>query len=77
MIQHVDISNLAALQENWDGYGATRIKQPALDVLAALTAVPCVDGGVQIEWVRNGWDVTIMLDPDGGFKGVIAERTST
>jgi hypothetical protein len=76
MIQHIDISELAALPENWDGYGAVRIKQPALDVLATMKAIPSTDGGLLIEWTRNGWDVTIGIGPDGTPTCFLSERSA-
>jgi hypothetical protein len=57
------------LENNWDSYGAEpvdgRAINKALDILETLPglwdAVPCVDGGVQLEQHRDGFDIEIEI----------------
>lgn len=65
------VSHLTALRPNWDSYGArpidatsaTRVVGFLLDHayggLSAPSVVPMTDGGVQIEWHRQGIDLEI------------------
>lgn len=66
---------LLALPANWDSYDAKRIDPRLRDVVLHTmesllapgtpkpTLVPCSDGGVQVEWSRNGIDVEIVFEP--------------
>jgi len=64
---------LLALKENWDTYGAPIISKIAVDaalqlrnVLAAVPSfVPMSNGGVQIEWHSQGFDVELEIQPNG------------
>jgi hypothetical protein len=86
------ISELTGLAEGWDGYGAHKIDaELAVDAVAFLTQVaypgiaepsivPLPDGGLQVEWHRNGVDVEVAFsDEDPGVyvahwdSGAIAE----
>jgi len=67
---------LLSLQPDWDSYGANAIEQKYLDqakefleqVMREDTAmpalVPLADGGVQLEWHVNGFDVEICFSPE-------------
>lgn len=64
---------LLALKENWDSYGAPIISKIAVDaalqlrnVLAAVPSfVPMSNGGVQLEWHSQGFDVELEIEPNG------------
>jgi hypothetical protein len=64
---------LLALKDNWDSYGAPMISKRAVDaalqlrnVLAtAPSFVPMSDGGVQLEWHSQGFDVELEIEPNG------------
>ncbi len=65
------LQEILELEDNWDSYGAPRVGikrvQAALEVLLEITPtlaptpslVPTADGGVQIEWHRDGIDLEI------------------
>lgn len=69
-------ATLTALEENWDSYGAKKIKfrafEQAMSILframpAGLPApalVPLGDGGIQLEWHRRQQDFEITLPSD-------------
>lgn len=58
---------LAALKPGWDSYGACAIAPDAIRaarvMLSAPSVVPCSDGGVQLEWHRDGFDIEIRIPP--------------
>lgn len=64
---HEHILDFGELADNWDGYGAPRIDQRAIDAALRVWAVPTVNGGVQIEWQSaDGQEfVEFELGPDG------------
>lgn len=77
VLQQLD--RLLDLGVNWSGTPSAPI-EPRLavgavnDVLAAVLPnydapvpqlVPCVDGGLQLEWHRGGWDIEVSLSPLG------------
>lgn len=67
--------DLAALEENWDGYGAAPPTPEALAVLDLLTIVPLNTGGLQIEWHPLSGDTEIEIAPDGTTTGLWTQRT--
>lgn len=71
------IAALAALEEGWDSYGAAPVTQAALDVVRCIAVVPTVNGGVQVEWHANGWEVEIEVDPDGEVRSVMVDKTGS
>lgn len=64
------IDSLAALEQNWNSYGAPPPTLEALRVLRCLHVMPTNDGGVQIEWHCNGQDVEIEVGPNGLLDGM-------
>jgi hypothetical protein len=76
------MQQLAALPANWSSYGSRPIEFVAMiraaNVLAevlepdglAPTMVPTLQGGVQLEWHRNGDDVEVEFSPDGAVSDV-------
>lgn len=61
---------LCELPEKWDSYDAKRISLKvvlkATDLMRMLdmpepSIVPCSDGGVQLEWHRDGFDIEICI----------------
>lgn len=61
--------DLAALAEDWDGYGAAPLTAEVLSILDVLAVVPINTGGLQIEWHTLGWDVEVEIAPDGSPAG--------
>lgn len=71
------MQHLSRLPANWSSYGSCRVEDRAIigaaevlrDVLEsnslAPTVAPTLQGGVQLEWHRNGADVEIELSPRG------------
>lgn len=67
------VERIAALEPNWDSYGAPRIDSRCLDAAVKLwesipgtdewTLVPCSNGGVQLERHANGLDYEYMISP--------------
>ncbi len=74
---HPKLIELSLLENNWNSYGGKPITKLALvradlllKALQAIQAVepficPCNDGGIQLEWHRNGFDIEIEIAPDG------------
>lgn len=60
---------MSHMEHNWDSYGAPPIDEraikKALEMLDLLpgpwSAVPCVDGNVQLEQHINGFDIEIQI----------------
>lgn len=77
------INELLLLEPDWDSYGglptsevaarkAIRIVSGIVAQSARLPAiVPVNDGGIQLEWHNNGWDVEIEVHPDGAVSTFI------
>jgi hypothetical protein len=73
------LGQLLRLRDGWTGGGSRRIERRLAeevlnDVLPRVMPsqggkipqlVPCVDGGLQIEWHSGGWDIEISLAPTG------------
>lgn len=73
------LSALVDLPPNWNGSASApvepRLAEVAVNEVLALVMpddaaplpqiVPCVDGGLQLEWHRAGWDVEVQLTPLG------------
>ena len=73
----IRLDKLRELKEDWDNDGAKAPTEEAIDtaerVLNMLRevpgqAVPCTDGGVQIEWHSHGLDVEFRITPEGTFE---------
>lgn len=74
---HVDPAHqaaLAALQSDWDGYGAAPLTYEAKKVIEGMSVVPTNSGGVQFEWHTEGWDVEVEFDPDGSVGSFTVEK---
>lgn len=64
---------LLALKKNWDSYGGQAIRRKAVDAAIRIRAavatepsfVPMSNGGVQVEWHRQGFDIELEVSPDG------------
>lgn len=69
---------LRRLPENWDSYGASRIRDKAIEkgksILTAMTAAgisqvffvtPAPNGGIQIEWELPGKELVLEIPPTG------------
>lgn len=64
---------------DWDGYEGKGpcLGQPVIDVARFIAIVPTSNGGLQIEWHCNGWDVEVEVSDEGEFMGVFAERSKS
>jgi len=74
---HPKLMELNLLKDNWDSYGGKPITELALvgadlllKALSGIQAVepficPCSNGGLQLEWHRNGYDLEIEISPEG------------
>lgn len=65
------LENMRTLPANWDSYGAVVIDHRCIDRAHAVlnelqtvgwAAVPCTDGGVQLERHQDGLDIEIWID---------------
>lgn len=63
------LTALLDLAPGWDTYDARPVDPLCVDrakaFLAGAWAVPVPDGGVQLEWHVNGWDLEVEFHPDG------------
>ena len=65
---------LLALKPNWDSYGAPRISREAISTIEHFATVPCPDGGIQLEIHRDGFDIEIVVGPDGTIESALVAR---
>lgn len=77
------INELLSLEPDWDSYGGLPTSEAAarkaIKIVSGFVAqsarlpaiVPVNDGGVQLEWHNNGWDVEIEVHPDGAVSTFI------
>lgn len=82
------LEELSLLTDNWDSYGGKPITQFALaeaelllDALERIQAVepficPCSNGGLQLEWHRNGYDLEIEISPEGEVSEVYCAKAT-
>ena len=73
-IDHQRIGELARLEENWDSYGGKPPTDKAMKVATGLNAVPTSEGGIQLEWHVNGWDIELAFDANGEPIGYFQEK---
>jgi len=66
-------ARLRALELGWDGYSGVAITRAAMATVEEIAVVPCSDGGLQLEFHRDGWDFEICIAPDGKVESVIVE----
>lgn len=59
------LAHLAALTDGWDSYEGKAPTEAALKVVRGLNAVPRSDGGIQLVWHANGWEIEVDFEPDG------------
>ena len=70
------LSELALLPANWDDHGAAAIGPQCMMTTRQLLLIrpalaeaselfPTVEGGILVEFVHNGWDLTIEVGPTG------------
>ena len=74
------LTKIAKLPANWDSYGALPIDPRAIEsarkLITALShppqIVPTTEGGIQLEWHRDGIDFDLVIPAHGGtgFFGV-------
>ena len=64
----MDIDDMHKLENNWDSYGAVPINPKAIEiakriksVLIEFDAIPCPDGGVQLEKHLHGYSVEVEI----------------
>ena len=78
---------LGELEEDWNGYGGPAVDRGALEATEALVleltprvmphVSPLWDGGVQVEWHFDRWDVEIEVHPDGTMNAYTAHDDRT
>ena len=68
---------LASLADGWDGYGGAPITEAAMRVARAIHVVPTCNGGIQVEWHVNGWDLEVEVSKDGIPVSVVMERIAS
>lgn len=77
---------LQALPDNWDGYGAGRITNKAVEAMQSVevegvpsSLVPCSDGGLMRTWNLAGEFEAVILEagPDGDLSLYIAEELTS
>lgn len=85
---HKKLEELSKLGNNWDSYGSEPITKAALDkaqlLLGALSGIqaiepfvcPCSNGGLQLEWHRNGYDLEIEISPNGEVSEVFCDEAT-
>jgi hypothetical protein len=61
-------TTLQSLDPDWNSYGAKPISGLAIATIDKFATVPCSDGGIQLEVHRDGFDIEIMIGPDGRIK---------
>ncbi len=71
------INSVLALQPGWDGGNASSVTLEAVEaVVEVLNAIelesvpvpdvsPSIDGGLLLEWHRNGFELEVWVGPDG------------
>ncbi len=62
---------LRELQPGWDGYVAPAISESAISTVEHFATVPCSDGGIQIEIHQDGYDIEIVIAPDGSIASAL------
>jgi len=67
-------ARLLALKPNWDSYGAPRTSREAISTIEHFATVPCSDGGIQLEIHRDGFDIEIVVGPDGTIESALVAR---
>jgi hypothetical protein len=67
------IAKLRQLEDDWDGYGGSRIEEAALLAVSRMNLVPTTAGGVQIELHGSGRTVEVTLGPDGLVESVCCD----
>jgi hypothetical protein len=66
-------ARLSALEFGWDGYTGASITRAAMAMVEEIAVVPTSDGGLQLEFHRDGWDFEICVGPDGKVESVVVE----
>jgi hypothetical protein len=64
-------SALGEIKNDWAGRAITG---DAIATLGSLAAVPCNNGGIQLQVHRDGLDIEICIEPDGRISSVFAGR---
>jgi hypothetical protein len=73
----IAFGKLRELKDDWDSYGALAPTEDAIcfaervaNVLHDVPgqAVPCVNGGVQLEWHADGIEIEFVVTPEGTFE---------
>ena len=76
------ITAFATFEEGWDAARAAPISPTAIDLACSIVkasvippdAVPCSDGGVQLEWHVNGVDLEIWIHHDGVLSYIMEQE---
>ncbi len=77
MLLTEDLNALLDLPAGWDSYGSACIDPRAVGmaraIASALSAVPTVAGGIQLECHVEGFDLELEIRPDGDVRCVVVE----
>ena len=79
---------LLELGENWNGYGEKAVHgnavKRALNVLEAIGTegpgpwvVPTFEGGLQLEWIGNKYEIEVDIPPEGSASVLIVDPNNT
>jgi hypothetical protein len=84
-----ELSELAELPENWNGYGSPRLQPAAISEASNLIGilevlhmpvpqfVPVSGGGIQLEWHNNKCELEVEIRADGTMEFLIVDETGT
>jgi hypothetical protein len=60
------VHKLRRLGPDWNSYGSPPISEAAIQSVRSLTnIIPASEGGVQMEWHTNGYDIELVFAKDG------------
>ena len=80
-----ELAEIAALEENWDGYGSPRVNPAALEMASRVLAeaqqlsmpapiiAPVSGGGINIEWSVSGRELEVEVLPGGQVEYLMSE----
>ena len=82
------LRTLQELGENWNGYGEKAVHRNAvkraLNVLEAIGTegpapwvVPTFEGGLQLEWTGNEYEIEVDIPPEGSASVLIVDPNNT
>ncbi len=73
------LAEMANLEADWDSYGSVPIAKIALDIAASILAIapqeatdigPLCNGGIDLEWEKDGNELLLEIWPNGAVTWV-------